>query len=110
MNRVFYCLDVSESSADVEKPQSLKDETELAAQTDPKVGEAILANISPRSISPPPNLASGSSQVSDSSMDCSGFLSSMNLSAELSIGDTGWLTSDTHSLHPISFRNKTVSL
>lgn len=94
----FYWLDVSESSADVDKPQSLKDESELATQKD---GE-ILDNLSSRSMSPPPGLASGSSQVSlsstscpeaaalDSSMDSSSFLSCMDSSAELSIGDTGW--------------------
>ncbi|MCI4378566.1 hypothetical protein PGIGA_G00217330 [Pangasianodon gigas] len=146
----------SESSADVDKPQSLKDESELATQTDTKMGEEILDNPAPRSLSPPPSLAIGSSAEAaaldrsmdsssflscmdssaelsiggteildnpaprslspppslaigssaeaaalDRSMDSSSFLSCMDSSAELSIGGTGWPTSDTHSLHPI---------
>lgn len=83
---MFYWLDVSETSAVVKKPQSLKDESELAAQTDTEMGEAILENSSQVSLSPAPSLEAA---AADSSMDSSGFLSSMDTSAELSIGGSG---------------------
>ncbi|XP_058248986.1 interferon-induced helicase C domain-containing protein 1 [Hemibagrus wyckioides] len=79
--------DEPKSSADVDKPQSLKDESELAT----KMEDVTLDNTSTRSLSPPPNLPSGSSVKAadlDSSMDCSGFLSCMDSSAEFSIGGT----------------------
>ncbi|KAI5107256.1 interferon-induced helicase C domain-containing protein 1 [Silurus meridionalis] len=87
----------NESTADVDKLQS--DESELAAKTE-KISEAIPDNFSTRSASPPPTLASGPSQVSlsstscleaaalDSSMNSSGFNSTMDSFAELSIGST----------------------
>ncbi|XP_053352532.1 interferon-induced helicase C domain-containing protein 1 [Clarias gariepinus] len=87
-----------ESSADVDKPQSPKDESELTTQSDTGEGKTIVDKPSPRSISPPPSQASGYSQVSlsstscleaaalDSSMDCSGFLSCTDSVAELSTG------------------------
>ncbi|XP_060786102.1 interferon-induced helicase C domain-containing protein 1 isoform X2 [Neoarius graeffei] len=89
----------SESSADVDKP-SLKDESELATQTETKMGEAILGSPSSRSVSSSPNLASDSSQVSvlstscldatalDSSMDSSMDSSGLSSFAELSTGGT----------------------
>lgn len=99
---VFFNNYVSELSEDVDKPQFLKDESELATQTDMKMWEAKLDCLSIRSMSPTPSLASGSSEVSlsstsclgaaalDSIMDSSGFLTCMDSSAELSIGGTGW--------------------
>ncbi|XP_053483146.1 interferon-induced helicase C domain-containing protein 1 [Ictalurus furcatus] len=81
----------TESSAGVDQPEPLKDESDLTTQTDTKIGEEILDKLSCRSVSPPSSFASGSSALAapiDSSMDNSGFLTCMDSSAELSIGGT----------------------
>lgn len=63
----------------------------MATKTDPTLGDMILDSTSTRPLSPPPNLASGSSA------EAAGLDSSLCLdsSAELSIGGTGWPTSHT---------------
>ncbi|XP_027020323.1 interferon-induced helicase C domain-containing protein 1 isoform X1 [Tachysurus fulvidraco] len=72
------------SSDDADLKQSLKDENELATQTDPTLGDMILDSTSTRSLSPTPNLASGSSDQA-AGLDSSLCLDS---SAELSTGGT----------------------
>ncbi|XP_062861994.1 interferon-induced helicase C domain-containing protein 1 [Trichomycterus rosablanca] len=80
---------------EVDKPQALEDKSELATQAK-ETGEAV-EDCSQKSLSTTPSEASSSSQLSlsnsclgagalDSSLDSSGFLTSMDLTAELSTG------------------------
>ncbi|XP_072541827.1 interferon-induced helicase C domain-containing protein 1 [Salminus brasiliensis] len=87
------------AAGESDKPQAVKNERELTAQTaETERIEEVMKGCSPRSMSPPLSLASCSSQASflttsglgasapESSMDSSDFLSSMDSSSELSTG------------------------